>query len=523
MAKYTLNQIVAICALVTLFACSEGRVVQGENLVEESVSEENEVQTRKSSLVKQDQLSVYTPPDESNEKVSYLDSLELKQIDSLRNIYSEVAAYSRIGRDVFYYVVRGELSLPEHAADFPFTEGDYKVGLVSSVGENLLPAKFDLIGSIGALAPNCVEVYQDDKVGLYNIKSGTYLSPKYDYLIPSQDSKFIAYGRTGNTLESINSNMSTQLVDKAQADRVERYAVQDWKVSTSDLDGEVMISPRVEYNLDDANECPYFYIFPKYWQLSINRINIANLCISDEKMYAFGTEELEAEVQEQLTFWDNIKINLVKLYELIGDGRGYTNDQLFLVNHKNKNTDTNFAIIEFPDGESYAECACDLTTERSIIQDSLFQFKGIGSDYEYGLYCGTKYSYVYIKPSGDIEQLNSNRNFSFTKWIKINSTYFEGCYFKGYDKDNREVVFNKLNAYDLDIMRNEIFADYGYKFKSEEWNEFFSQFKWYKPTLDNVDSLLTDIDKHNIEVILTAKNSMVNEKAEPKAIERVSY
>ena len=57
-------------------------------------------------------------------------------------------------------------------------------------------------------------------------------------------------------------------------------------------------------------------------------------------------------------------------------------------------------------------------------------------------------------------------------------------------------------------MRNEIFAEYGYKFKSKKWQEFFAKYDWYKPVKDNVDEFLTEKDKYNIKVILETKAKM---------------
>lgn len=60
---------------------------------------------------------------------------------------------------------------------------------------------------------------------------------------------------------------------------------------------------------------------------------------------------------------------------------------------------------------------------------------------------------------------------------------------------------------ELRIMRNEIFAQYGYVFKSEELSQYFSNQKWYTPLYDNVENFLTDIDKKNIELIQNFEKS----------------
>ncbi len=57
------------------------------------------------------------------------------------------------------------------------------------------------------------------------------------------------------------------------------------------------------------------------------------------------------------------------------------------------------------------------------------------------------------------------------------------------------------SSMELRIFRNEIFARHGYIFKSKDLNEHFSEKSWYEPKYDNVDKLLTDIDKKNIAFI----------------------
>ncbi|MBC7451691.1 MAG: YARHG domain-containing protein, partial [Cytophagales bacterium] len=43
---------------------------------------------------------------------------------------------------------------------------------------------------------------------------------------------------------------------------------------------------------------------------------------------------------------------------------------------------------------------------------------------------------------------------------------------------------------DLDLMRNEIYAEYGLIFTSPKWQEYFSTKEWYKPLYTNVDARL---------------------------------
>ena len=75
---------------------------------------------------------------------------------------------------------------------------------------------------------------------------------------------------------------------------------------------------------------------------------------------------------------------------------------------------------------------------------------------------------------------------------------------------NRKLSSSDLSAYssaDLRILRNAIFAKHGYIFKSDDLKKFFSQFDWYNPRFENVDSELSTIEKNNISFIKQKESS----------------
>ncbi|NLR95131.1 YARHG domain-containing protein [Flammeovirga sp. SR4] len=60
----------------------------------------------------------------------------------------------------------------------------------------------------------------------------------------------------------------------------------------------------------------------------------------------------------------------------------------------------------------------------------------------------------------------------------------------------------KIPKSDLKIMRNEIFARYGYKFKSGgKMERYFKSQDWYSGEHDNVNDFLTELEKENILLI----------------------
>lgn len=54
---------------------------------------------------------------------------------------------------------------------------------------------------------------------------------------------------------------------------------------------------------------------------------------------------------------------------------------------------------------------------------------------------------------------------------------------------------------ELKIMRNEIFARHGFIFKTDAMKKHFESQSWYKPTKENVDNLLSNIEQRNVKTI----------------------
>ena len=54
---------------------------------------------------------------------------------------------------------------------------------------------------------------------------------------------------------------------------------------------------------------------------------------------------------------------------------------------------------------------------------------------------------------------------------------------------------------ELRIMRNYIYARHGYKFKSTDLQQYFSQYGWYTPLYSDVSSQLNKIEKYNVALI----------------------
>jgi len=100
---------------------------------------------------------------------------------------------------------------------------------------------------------------------------------------------------------------------------------------------------------------------------------------------------------------------------------------------------------------------------------------------------------------------------------QINAQISSDCKYP--EASNRQLTSEDLtgkSALELKIMRNEIFARHGYKFKSEEMKNYFNQQKWYKPMYDDITSKLTEIENANIKMIKQYEDNLQKSKLSPK-------
>ena len=59
----------------------------------------------------------------------------------------------------------------------------------------------------------------------------------------------------------------------------------------------------------------------------------------------------------------------------------------------------------------------------------------------------------------------------------------------------------------LRVLRNAVYAKYGYQFKSTELLDYFNQFNWYNAEFINVDDRLTEVDIKNIYLIKSVEEN----------------
>lgn len=97
---------------------------------------------------------------------------------------------------------------------------------------------------------------------------------------------------------------------------------------------------------------------------------------------------------------------------------------------------------------------------------------------------------------------SDDRGYEIGTFAGDEELYFSGKYPQASLRFLESDELKKMSKQELKIMRNEIFARYGYKFiPNGAMDQYFRKQKWYKPTYKNVMEFLTEIELQNIKLI----------------------
>lgn len=100
-------------------------------------------------------------------------------------------------------------------------------------------------------------------------------------------------------------------------------------------------------------------------------------------------------------------------------------------------------------------------------------------------------------------------------WSHSVNNYYSGEFKNTSTKELTEEDLKNLSKTKLAIMRNEVFARYGYTFKvNGEMDNYFKQQKWYKGQHKNVDHFLTGLEKQNITLIKKMEKDAIDDVSE---------
>lgn len=419
-------------------------------------------------------------------------------LDSLDQLYSRGSLYASFDGQTYYFVNRNG-----------------RWGMLDAEFNELLSLQYDQIYNPDGTTVGWVEVEKGGKFGFFQYRQQKLIEPTYDRIFPGNSNRIAAYGQSGTQFTAILPDGSTR---PAEASERPLYGEnpRQWNFNLGQIKAKKLFDKgSSEYHIPTMARI----LVPSYLhQLGFLPQTIEPLNPTPGEIMADdAVTHVRAHVESSKTFGDKLTAFITNFFEAGISGRDYQVDKRYLtiVDQQNQIRDT--LIL----GEDWAgNHPCGDFTVRFLdpqlieVEETTTHWEDAPGEYTFA----TNFRYYQINDQGKTEPLDRPRKYDFTHVVLLEPRHFEGCFYLPLSTAEREKLseedytnytrFQHLRLEDLDLMRNEIFAEYGYRFKSEKWQQYFGSQDWYTPRYDNVDDQLTEIEKRNVQFILEVSEKL---------------
>lgn len=454
-------------------------------------------------------------PSEKPVEYSPVTLAAFKQAETLKGLYDTVAWFQHVDGKNYFYVMNGKWNYEN--ATRTDTAKTYKMGLVGPNYKVLIPVEYDLIHNLNGTFNGMVEVDKDNKHGFYTVDGKLIVPVEYDQIIPlHNDEAHVAVMLKGDDYYWLNKDYT--ISDKADIQIADILSKIRGSLSFN------MTPPKsniLEYNSREDHES---LLIPASYLADLNIMPVIETFnnplrknTSDEDGDSSGSTAYDVDLDNSTTAEnDNTLETLfydIKDHFVSGRTDLYETKSLIVADkHSNKLLSQKIDIEGGEDGEVPTTCS-DFAFR--VLPDSLFEVK-VSSSVDVESLTDTLHyddisempAYHYYKVvNNKLQEVKTKRAFSFTKFVKMDDSYLKGCYsyrIGSYgEREGKSPKTDYLRSNYYQYLVNEIYADYGYKFKNDKWTEIFNHGEFYPYKGDNasVDDSLTAIDKYNISFL----------------------
>jgi hypothetical protein len=373
-----------------------------------------------------------------------------------------------------------------------------RIGLLDSTGNVVIPMEYDLIGTIAFEVPNMVEVKVDGYYGYYDIsKKIQVVEPRYDMIIPIQKDGVWGIVKTDSVFGWFTEDF--QYHDGFPSAEVEKW-IREYKY----LSKEVVLKDgnQVFCEIPEKSFAGYGIIMPPSYLVKHNLfeeivggVNTTNVPMNGWTDYFGIQESLMQTVNDKF----NAIVTVIEERYLGGREEFYGESKVVFMSPQHDL----IAITHIP---------TDQEIEITAIDDNLIQIKANAT----GRWIDTpgeerdlpEYSYFQIHSGYNLKPLTSERKYTFTEFVKIDSSYLAGPFkrYTGYDDETETATYEELvflSKATVEEIRNEILASYGYEFPDQTTRDRFDE-DWYNPRFTDISQFedqLTEVDRHNLDFL----------------------
>jgi hypothetical protein len=407
----------------------------------------------------------------------------------LQQTYDTVAWAAQYENTPYFYAVKGEWTEAH--------DGNFVMGLVDKTGKEIVPIKYNMVGTIGFDWPGLLEVRRGNAVGLYSVTDGEVVPAEFDWIIPFETTTSFAIVKSGDITGWLDKTFKYHEGFPSEAAKT-FISNHDFLPTGREFSNATVTLCEIP---SEENYGAGILIFPSY----LTETGLFHEVASGFSMYAEtwrgNTEAIAADHKFFDSVLDGVNMLMTSITTRYLDGRQafYTTDEVSFV-------DNSGSLI----GTSATLSSSDFTINR--IDSTLIEIVAAYVSEEYEYYDETtdesennlpQYLYFHLEENGPV-QLTSNRTFNYTEFVKLDSSYLEGNFTYFSHETLSEQTRTFLSDSSLMRMRNEILAEYGYIFPDDRTTEHFKYFSWYLPRFGSLaafESALTDIDRHNLKFL----------------------
>ncbi len=455
--------------------------------------------------------------------------LTLPHVVHLDSIYSNVPLYFEQDGHQYFYVVNGEWN------KYPLEDGTDKclIGIVDENYDTVLPPLYHKIFSPDGIATGYIEIQMDGKIGLLNYRTRQVTPTTFDVIFPSKTLGVVAIGKRGNEYFNILPNCTDQLITNKALYPTYLNILRAYEYTITDKTLLHYINKHQTANSDDKEQTTYYsfeggVVMPPSYIIESGLTSPWIEGIGTSESYrAFTTSEaynniVDTKIMQQGSISILISDFYRKGISSRNGGFEHTETMLAAIDTTNNVTGTASLYVisaqgkkkSIPKENNYYKFIGDSLVEVCFINCDIF---GVDEVLPYN--CITSYKYLELRPNGELIPSSENRFFPSTKYVYLNEKYFKGSFIFLKQRSKQKIAWpedenvgvyiaDHLSAEDLDLMYNEILADYGYKFKEAKWDKFFRAQDWYKPRFDNVDDKLNPYERANLKLIKASRDKV---------------
>jgi len=435
----------------------------------------------------------------------------------LKTKYDSVIWFEHINKQTYFFVTKGKWNFDEVnvGGPHPDTIKTYKMGLVNPSLKEIIPVEYDLIHNIDGTIKGLVEVEKEHKHGFYNLDGKIVVPVEYDQIFPVNNELAIAALRKGDDFYWLNKDLT--ISDKIIITLGEVLA-QTTHLGTSNQDGDD-INNVTEFNSREMHGT--IYIPPSYlvYMGIFGEVELFKNPLRKNVEFEDVSSKYDITLGKKITIenGDNVfesTLYSIRNYYLGGRSEFYDSKKIMVVDKKREQIYSNVINNDYTETDGSTAINCN-EYEIKALNDSLFEVKLSAaveiplpnSSQKEFLLNAPVYHYLFLR-NGKLVEKETSRIFSFTKFIKMDDSYLQGCY--SYENEQTDYLKHEFLKY----VKNEIFADYNYKFKDSTWTEEFNEtmFNTYQAKNISVDDSLTEIDKYNINWINQKLKSTASKK-----------